>query len=127
MAATGALGLAGGVERHLDGSRLCRLAYGVGEREQVVGGGTVLVVVREPKHLPPAGRGEPLAVPVAQVVGVWFGVRREGADYRRHVGVHIGERGGGRASARSARTATKETHGRDATTQPARLTVGSRS
>ena len=55
---------------------------------------------------------------VAQVVGVRLGVGRERADDRGLVGVHVGERGRGRTSARGARTATKETHGRDATTQP---------
>jgi hypothetical protein len=64
---------------------------------------------------------------VAQVVGVWLGVRREGTDDSSHVRVDVGERGGGRTSAGGARTATKETHGRDATTQQALLTVGSRS
>ena len=92
-----------------------RTASARASRSSEVGPGAV--VGGEPQHLPAAGRGQALAVGVAQVVGVRLGVGRERADDRGLVGVDVGERGRGGTPARGARTATEETHERDATTR----------
>lgn len=127
VAATGALVLLERTGQDLDRARLRGLANGVGEGEEVIGGRALTVVVREPEDLPAARSGESLAVAVAQVVGVWFGVGRQRADDGGLVGVHVGERGRGGAPTGCARTSSKETHDRDATTVRALVPVGSRS
>src|SRR5688572_6173990 len=70
MSAARASGRGHRVERDLDRAGLGRLAHGVGEGEEVVGGGAGVVLARQPEDLPPAGSGESLAVGIAQVVGV---------------------------------------------------------
>ena len=61
-----------------DGSR--RLADGVRQGEQVVGGGSARPRVGcEPEHVPAAGGAEPLGVGLAQVVGVRLRVGRQRA------------------------------------------------
>ena len=69
----------------------------------------------EPEHLPAAGRREPLAVRVAEVVGVRLGVGRQRAEHRRLVGVDVGQRADRGAAAGGARTAAGRTHGPDGT------------
>ena len=62
MSATDALEWLDGHQRLLDRTRRGGLAHGVGQREQVVGGRTLRVVLGEPEHLPAAGCAESLAV-----------------------------------------------------------------
>ena len=100
------------LDRLLDRARLGCLADRVGQREQVVGGRSVLVVRGQSQHLPAPRRREPLTVHVAQVVGVRLGVGRERTDHRGHVGVDVGEGGRGRTTTGGARTTTEETHAR---------------
>lgn len=58
-----------------------RLAYGVGERfEIVVAGARGSRGVGEPDDFPPAWRGEPLAVLGAEVVAVGLGIGGERAE-----------------------------------------------
>ena len=65
------------VERRLRG-----LPHGVRQRFEVVVGRCQRVRVRrKPDHLPAARRGEPLAVPGAQVVAVRLGVRRQRTEH----------------------------------------------
>jgi hypothetical protein len=71
---------------------------GLGERDQVVGGGgwgrEVAVV---PDELPASGGGEAAGVRLAQVVRVGFGERRERAHDGRGIAVDVGQ-GGDRLS-----------------------------
>ena len=73
----------------------------------------------QPQDLPAAGGGEPLAVQLAQVVGVRLGVRRERAEDGGLVGVDVGQRVDRGATAGGARTATGEAHAPDATRRAA--------
>src|SRR4051794_2112070 len=93
------------------GTWLRSLAHGVREGEQVVAGVGVRVVLDQAQHLPPAGGAEPLAVHLAEVVRVRLGVRRQRAEDRCLVGVHVGERGRGRPAARGAGTTSEQAHG----------------
>jgi hypothetical protein len=70
------------------------LAYGIGQGDQVVGGGWgrgELAVVTH--QVPASGGGEAAGVGLAQVVGVRLGERREGADDGRRVAVDVGQSG----------------------------------
>jgi hypothetical protein len=69
-------------------------ADGLGESDQVVGGGgwgcEVAVVADE---LPASGGGEAACVRLAQVVGVRLGEGGEGTHYGRGIAVDVGQRG----------------------------------
>jgi len=71
-----------------------RLADGVGQGDQVVGGGRgwgeIAVVAHQ---VPASGGGEAAGVGFAQVVGVGLGERREGADDGGRVAVDVGQSG----------------------------------
>lgn len=71
-----------------------RLSDGVGQGDQVVGGGRgrgeIAVVTNQ---IPASGGGEAAGVGLAQVVGVRLGERGEGADDGRRVVVDVGESG----------------------------------
>ena len=98
-----------------------RLADRVGQRLEVVAGGQQRPRVRgEPQDLPAAGGGEPAAVLLAEVVAVRLGVRRQRAEHRRRVGVHIGERGHGRTPTGGPRTASDQAHVRTLPTRDPR-------
>ena len=76
------------------GRRPGRLAHGVGEGDQVVGGrgrGREIAVV--PDEIPASGGGEAASMRLAQVVRVWLGERREGADDGGRVAVDVGQSG----------------------------------
>src|SRR6266536_995038 len=82
-----------------------RLAYRLGERDQVVAAGRgrlVLPVV--PDQVPAARRGEAARVRLTQVVGVRLGERRQWPDHRGRLGVHIGQRRDRRLGAAVTRT-----------------------
>ena len=103
------------------------LADRVREGEQVVvGGASRREVGDQPQHLPAARRGQPLGVPVAQVVGVRLGVGRERAEHCRLVGVDIGERRDRGTGARGARAAAGRAHEGKRTAGAARLRRGAR-
>ena len=121
-----ALGLARGVEGSGNLGRSGGLTHGIGQGKKVVGAGAAGGLVRrEAQDLPAAGRGEPLAVEVAQVVGMRFGVRRKRSEDGRLLGVDVGQRVQGAATAGGARTAT-ETHALDATGRFVAVGLGSR-
>jgi hypothetical protein len=83
----------------------------IGQREQVVALGLrVDGLTGQPDDLPAPGRGEPLGMLLAQVVGVRLGIGRQRAENGRLVGVHIGERADGLALAGGTRTTTSS-HG----------------
>jgi hypothetical protein len=70
------------------------LAHGIGQGDQVVGGGRrrgEIAVV--PDKFPASGGGEAAGVRLTQVVRVGFGEGRQGADDRRGVAVDVGQRG----------------------------------
>ena len=78
----------------------------VGQRQQVVVGGSARRQVgREAQDLPAARGGEPLAVLRAEVVGVRLGVRRQRAEHGGLVGVDVGEGRDGGPTAGRARAA----------------------
>lgn len=60
--------------------------------------------------LPAARRGEPVGVPLAQVVAVRLGVGGERPDDGGPIGVDVGERRNGRDGARGARAAPDRAH-----------------
>src|SRR4051794_25421396 len=70
------------------------LAYGVGQRDQVVGGGRwgreVTVVTDQ---VPASGGGEAAGVRLAEVVRVGFGERGERTDDGSGIAVDVGQRG----------------------------------
>lgn len=82
--------------------RTRRLAYGVGERfEVVVRRLTGIGVGRKPQDVPAPRRGQPLGVELAQVITVRLGVYRQRAENGRLIGVHVRQRGDGLARAGS--------------------------
>jgi hypothetical protein len=87
-----------GVVRRIE--RAAGFADGVGQGDQVVGGGgwgrEVAVVADQ---VPASGGGEAAGVRFAQVVRVGFGERREGTDDSRGITVDIGQGGDRRSGA----------------------------
>jgi hypothetical protein len=74
--------------------RAGRLTDGVGQGDQVVGGGRgwgEIAVV--PHEFPASGGGEAAGVRLAEVVRVGFGEGCQGPDNRRGVAVDVGQRG----------------------------------
>jgi len=72
------------------------LADGVGQGDQVVGrGGWGREVAVVADQVPASGGGEAAGVWFAEVVGVGFGERREGADDGGRVVVDVGQSGDG--------------------------------
>jgi hypothetical protein len=70
------------------------LADGLGQRDEVVGGGRWgLELALVPDEIPAAGRGEPAGMTLAQIVGMGFGKGGEGTHHRRGVHIDIGQRG----------------------------------
>jgi len=82
----------------------------VGQRFEVVGARRA-AVRRQADHFPTAGGGQPLGVFGAQVITVWLGVRRQGAQNCGRVGVNVREREDGRLTASGAGTAADGAHG----------------
>src|SRR5512138_3935248 len=76
------------------GRRAGGLAHGVGQGDQVVGGGgrrrEIAVVAHE---LPASGGGEAAGMRLAQVVRVRLGERRQGADDGGRIAVDVGQCG----------------------------------
>jgi hypothetical protein len=88
-----------------------RLAYGVGERFEIVTGRTERLWVRsESDDLPAAGCGEALGMRLTKVVAVRLGVRRKGTEHGGLVGVDVGERRDGGSRAGRARASADGTH-----------------
>src|SRR5690242_14793982 len=93
------------------GRRAGGLSDRVGQRLEIVGADrrrTGLAV--EPHDLPATRGGELRRVVLAQVVGVRLGVGGERADDGGRVGVDVGERGDGGATARGARASAQRAH-----------------
>ena len=74
----------------------------------------------------PARGGEPLAVDVAQVVGVRLRESGQRTQHRGLVGVHVGQRGDRGAAARGTRAPTGSTHAADGTRSLVACRLGSR-
>ncbi len=73
-----------------------RLAYRLGQRDQIVlAGRRRIKLALGSDKLPAARSSQAPSVPFAQVVGVGLGEGGEGADDRGRVGVDIGQRGDG--------------------------------
>src|SRR6516225_2059925 len=75
-------------------ARRCSLAYGVGERLQVVGLDRFVgrLADRKPDDIPATRRGHPVRVPCAQVVTMRLDKGRQRPEDRRGIPVHVGER-----------------------------------
>lgn len=87
------------------------LAHGVRQRFEIVTAGPGRCrAVREPDDLPPAWRGESLAVFGAQVVAVGLGMRGERAEDRGRIGIDVRQCRDSGTAARGARTATYRAH-----------------
>lgn len=100
---------------HLDGPRYRCFADGVSQRQQVIAGMRMGVVLDQPQNLPAAWGTETFAVLAAQVVGMWLGVGSQRTQDGSLIGVDVGEGGRRRPATCSTRTPTEQTHQAEAT------------
>ena len=95
----------------LRGTRLGRLAYSIGQGQQVVVARSVCIGVgRQPQDFPTQRCAQVLRVLIAQVVAVGFGKRSKRAENGRLIGVHVGERGRRLACTGGTRASAGGTH-----------------